>query len=209
MQFSKEFKEALSELPSKEKDKLLFRLLKKDIGLANRLLFELLDNRTVDERRGLMEERIIKRAHLHSDRFYSPGYLMMDLRDLSGEINEHVSITKDKFGEVTLNLTMLNTVLDKTNAKIAEAGLKKSQKFCVYIIARAFKLLLLIDKMHEDYQLDFKPQIEQLGRLIGQNDLLMRMAIHHGLDVNWLTQFEIPEDIVAIHKDLRSRGYLK
>ncbi|MFD0795991.1 hypothetical protein ACFQZJ_00850 [Maribacter chungangensis] len=209
MPFSKEFKEALSELPSKEKDKLLLRLLKKDLKLADRLFFELVDNRTVDERRAIMEQRVLEQTAYFTSRYYSPGYLMMDLRYLSGEITEHVTITKDKFGEVTLNLTMLTTVLDKTNAKIAGAGLQKSQKFCIYVIARTFKLLLLIAKMHEDYQLDFKPEIEQLGRLIGQNDLLMRMAIHHGLDVNWLTQFNIPKDIVEIHKDLRSRGYLK
>lgn len=209
MQFSKEFKEALSELPSKEKDKLLLRLLKKDLKLADRLFFELVDYRTVDERRTIMEERVLEQTAYFTSRYYSPGYLMMDLRYLSGEITEHVTITKDKFGEVTLNLTMLIAVLDKTNAKIASAGLQKSQKFCIYVIARTFKLLLLIDKMHEDYQLDFKPKIEQLGRLIGQNDLLMRMAIHHGLDVNWLTQFNIPKDIAAIHKDLRSQGYLK
>ncbi|CAN0585045.1 unnamed protein product, partial [Ectocarpus sp. 12 AP-2014] len=208
MQFSKEFKEALSELPSKEKDKLLFRLLKKDLKLANRLSFELLDNRTVDERRSIVEERLIKSVKNHAERFYSPGYFMMDLRYLSGDINEHVSITKDKFGEVSLNLTMLNTALELCNPKIEAAGLKKSQKLCIYILARTFKLLLLIDKMHDDYQLDFKDQVKELGRLIGQNDLLMRMAIHHGLDVNWLTQFEIPEDIAEIHKELRSSGYL-
>lgn len=209
MQFSKEFKEALSELPSKEKDKLIFRLLKKDLALANRLLFELLATKTVDERRNEVEERIVKKATQYTQRFYSPGYLMMDLRDLSGEINEHVSITKDKFGEVTLNLAMLNTALELANPDIEEAGLKAGQKFGVYVIAKAFKLLLLISKMHEDYQLDFEDQVKQLGRLIGKNDVLMRTAIHHGLDVNWLTQFEIPEDIVAYHKDLRASGYLK
>lgn len=209
MQFSKEFKEALSELPSKEKDKLIFRLLKKDIGLANRLLFELVDTSTVDERRELLEERVRKRVQLFSERYYSPGYLMMDLRDLSGEINEHVSITKDKFGEVTLNLLMLNTVLQRNNPKITAAGLQKSQKFTIYSIARAFKLLLLIHKMHEDYQLDFKPQVRELGELIAQSDELMKTAIHHGLDVNWLTRFEIPENIIEIHKDRRNRGYLK
>ena len=43
MKFSPEFKAAISDLPSAEKDKLIFRLLKKDENLANRIYFELLD----------------------------------------------------------------------------------------------------------------------------------------------------------------------
>ncbi|WP_282454602.1 hypothetical protein [Flavobacterium pygoscelis] len=41
--FSKEFKKALQELPSAEKDKLIFRLLKIGLDLTNRLYFELVD----------------------------------------------------------------------------------------------------------------------------------------------------------------------
>ena len=40
MTFDKDFKEAISHLPSSEKDKLILRLLKKDLVLANRLYFE-------------------------------------------------------------------------------------------------------------------------------------------------------------------------
>lgn len=41
--YSKEFKEAISRLPSTEKDKLIFRLLKHDMALENRLYFELVN----------------------------------------------------------------------------------------------------------------------------------------------------------------------
>ena len=56
MTFPKEFKEALSHLPSKEKDKLILRLLKKDITLANRLMFELVNTNTVDEQRNKIKK---------------------------------------------------------------------------------------------------------------------------------------------------------
>jgi hypothetical protein len=81
-------------------------LLKKDLVLANQLLFELVSNETVEEQRGKIQKRLfaaIERATIH---FYSPGYLSMDVRYMSGEINEHVSITKDKYGEISLNLYM-------------------------------------------------------------------------------------------------------
>lgn len=38
---------------------------------------------------------------------------------------------------------------------------------------------------------------------------LMKMAINNGLDVNWLWNAEIPENIDAIHKQLRAEGFLK
>jgi len=51
--YTKEFETAISHLPAKEKDKLILRLLKKDLILANRLQFELVDNGNIEERRAL------------------------------------------------------------------------------------------------------------------------------------------------------------
>ncbi len=208
MKFDKNFKEAICQLPSKEKDKLLLRLLKKDLTLANRLAFELLDDKTVDERRLELRERISARIKIFSEQFNTPGYLMMDLRDLSGLINEHVKVTKDKFGEVSLNLAMLNIALQFNNQNILSPTLGKVRKLCLYIIARAFKILVLISKQHEDLRLDFEKDVMKLGALISENDYLMRTAIQNGLDVNWLLLFDIPENIEQIHKDIRSQGFL-
>lgn len=209
MKLDKEFKEAISNLPSKEKDKLLFRLLKKDLNLFNRLRFELLDTESVDDKRKKVEKRVEKEVDRITENFYSPGYLHMDMRYLSGEINDHVGITKDKFGEVSLNILMLIKTLKANNANIMSTTYGKSYKCCIYIIARAFKILLLIDKLHDDYFLDLESGLKSLGKLIASNDYLMRTAINNGLDVNWLILGEIPEDIVKIHRDIRERGFLK
>ena len=45
--FDKEFKTAIHNLSDVEKDKLILRLLRKDLDLANRLYFELVDTETV------------------------------------------------------------------------------------------------------------------------------------------------------------------
>lgn len=209
MTFDPDFKEALAALPHKEKDKLILRLLKKDLRLANRLRFELLSTVSVDQRRVEMEETVKNRVQEMAHSYYSPGYLLMDLRYLSGEINEHVSITKDKFGEASLNLLMLNEALAHNKKSIQTAPSSKTHKLNTYIIARTFKILILINKLHEDHHLDFKEALEQLGNHIGQSDSLMRAAIFNGLDVNWLLQFNIPHTINEIHRDLKSRGYLK
>tara|TARA_B100000963_G_C22600533_1_gene660018 strand:- start:1281 stop:1910 length:630 start_codon:yes stop_codon:yes gene_type:complete len=209
MTFDKDFKEAISHLPSSEKDKLILRLLKKDLVLANRLYFELLDDKTVDDRRAEMEKRVKERISRATDSFWTTGYLKMDMRYLSGEITDHVRTTKDKYGEASLNLLMLNEVLSKNNHRILEAIPSKARKICVYIIARAFKILMIIQKLHEDHLIDFKDDLVLLGELIGQNDYLMKNAIQNGFDVNWLLKVDIPEDIAQIHKNLRANGFLK
>jgi hypothetical protein len=207
--FDKEFKMAIQNLPVLEKDKLLLRLLKKDLVLANRLYFELVDNETAEEKRLKIEIKIsdyLKKSH---ERFYSMGYLMMSMRDMSGLITEHVSISKDKYGEITLNLQLLIESISLNNAYILDAKAKDSHSFCIYIIARAFKILILIKQQHEDLHIEFKSRLKELGLLIGDNQILMQHAMHNGLDVNWLLGFEIPEDIVFFHKDLRENGYLR
>lgn len=207
--FSKEFKKAIQELPSIEKDKLLFRLLKKDLDLANRLHFELVDTETVEDKRKTFEEIMIKKINQFTKQFYSIGYLLQDTRYLSGDINQHVKITKDKFGEISLNIKMLNHLLLLNNEKIKNQSYVKSYTMCIYIIARTYKILILIKAIDEDYFLDLKDDLATLGAFISDNSLLMKTAINNELDINWLITGEIPENIVAFHKNLRQRGFLK
>lgn len=207
--FTKEFKQAIQELPSAEKDKLIFRLLRRDLDLANRLHFELVDVETVEEKRNTFQKEMFTKIKHYSERFYSVGYLLQDTRFMSGEITNHVKITKDKFGEITLNTKMLIQLLTLNNDKIQQQTYSKSYTLCIYVIARAFKILLLIKAIDEDYFIDFKEDLSQLGELIGQNPMLMRTAINNGLDVNWLLSGEIPENIVAMHKEIRANGFLK
>ncbi len=210
MTFPNEFKEAISHLSSKEKDKLILRLLKKDLKLANRLMFELVSDESVEERREILLHRIKEKAKRTHDTFYSIGWLNMDVRDLSGEINEHVAITKDKFGEIQLNLIMINSVLEANNETISHLRyVVKTRKFCTAVISRAFKILILISKTHEDLWLEFEDELKRFGMLIANNKHLKQTARKNGLDVNWLINFDIPEDIMDIHKQLRSDGFLK
>jgi hypothetical protein len=208
MKFSKEFKEAISHLPEKEKDKLLFRLLKKDPILIKRLEYELIDERTLEDRRDEMEEFVIEQVDVMTNNFHSPGYLNMDIRFLSGYITEHVKVTKDKFGEASLNLLMLNKVLEKNNENLLKKTPEKNKKLGIAILTRAFKIMIGINKLHEDLFIEFEDDLKLLGQLILQNDHLMKLAIHNGFDVNWLIKADIPEDIAAIQKDLKDRGYL-
>ena len=209
MTFDTELKKALQLLPDAEKDKLILRLLKHDLHLANQLRFALVETDSVQDKREELKKRIIKRIEQATERYYSVGYLLMDVRDISGEINEHVSITKDKLGEISLNCLMLRQLLELNNERIGSESYGKAYTLCIYIVARIFKILMLIQKQHEDLHIEFKEEIETIGKLIGKNHLLMKTAIHNGLDVNWLIQFEIPKNIANTYKTLRENGLLK
>ena len=111
--------------------------------------------------------------------------------------------------EISLNLQMLIEVLTINRMYILATKPNNCIKFYTYIVARAFKLLLLIKAINEDYFIEFKEDLETLGNLFLSYEHLMKHAIYNGLDVNWLLDAEIPENIVAIHKEIRANGFLK
>jgi len=209
MTFDDDFKKAIKAMPEAEKDKLLLRLLKQHVPLANRLYFELMDETSVDGRRDKMEARVVTMVERAVETYHSPGYFMMDLRYLSGEISEHVQVTKDKYGEVYLNLRMLALALSGNAGRLNSASYGSSEKLCVYVVAKVFNQLVLMQKLHPDLHFDFKKDLETIGNLMGANPNMMRTAMHHGLDVNWLITADVPENIAEMQKDLRQRGYLK
>ncbi|OYU84254.1 MAG: hypothetical protein CFE24_07820 [Flavobacterium sp. BFFFF2] len=206
--FDKEFKLALANLPDAEKDKLLVRLLRKDKDLANRLYFELVDHETVEQKREKMAAAIREKAVRAYDSYYSPGLLLMATRDISGDIAYHVKITKDKYGDVSLSMQLLIDTLTLHAERLASMRTSTGYKLFIYLINKTFKILLQIHSMDEDYRLDFKENLQTLGELIGNCPPLMRMCIQNGLDVIWLTRNEIPDDIVALHREIKDSGFL-
>ena len=205
----KELKEAITHLSSTEKDKLIFRLLKKDLALANRLLFELVSTDTVEEKRNKIQKSLAFEIDRAVEQFYSPGYLSMDVRYMSGMITEHVQITKDKFGDPYLNLLILNGIIPKLNKKLETFKPIKANKFYVPALARIFKILMNISKFHVDEQYEFRDNLYKLGKSITENPDFMKAAINNGLDINWLLNAEIPENIIEIHKNIRALGLLR
>ena len=204
-----EFKKALQELPEKEKDKLILRLLRRDMDLAEKLYFELVDTDSVEDKRKLIENEISKTINAVSQRNYNLDSIAGEMRYISGSISHHVKITKDKFGEISLNLQMLNETIEQNAFSLAHSKPQKSNKFYNYVIVRAFKILLLIDALHEDFLLDFKEDLERLGANISKNTMLLKTAKYNSLDVNWILDAEIPENIIQIHKEIKAAGFLK
>lgn len=204
-----EFKKALQELPEKEKDKLILRLLRRDMDLAEKLFFELVDTDSIEDKRRIMENEISIFIQRFSENYHSLDYITVLLRGISGKISHHVKITKDKLGEISLNLQMLNEVIELNTFSLAHSKPQKSTKFYNYVVVRAFKILLLIDALHEDFLLDFKEDLRRLGANISNNKMLLKTANYNSLDINWIVNAEIPDNIIQIHKEIKAAGFLK
>lgn len=207
--FDQEFKTALQNLPVSEKDKLLFRLIKKDMKLAKKLHFELVDTETVEQKRAQASEKISNYIKKLPKYVSSLRDVLSHVRTLSGEITDHVNTTKDKFGEIYLNIKMLNEIIEAYKTLFINDQYNFGIKLYNYIIARTFKILLLIKAINEDYWMEFSDDLAHLGQNIGTSHPLMRVAMDCQLNVNWLIEFDIPENIVALQKELRANGYLR
>ncbi len=159
MQLTPEFKAAISKLPDAEKDKLLFRLLKKDSDLCQRLQFELVEQcDTLQERREQLVASINTQAGYDP---YSPGYLMMDMRALNAEITRHVKYTKDKEGEIQLTLLLLRRFLEAHHAFIV-AYLYRAQTLQDYLVKRTQFVLQKLAKVHEDLYIEYEEDVNYI-----------------------------------------------
>lgn len=208
MEYSKEFKQALSEFSSKEKDKLIFRLLKKDKLLSKKLYFELIDEETTDDKRNTMEENIRVRILEISKHIGNQKYFLVLIRKLSAEITEHVKVTTDKFGEVSLNLFLINEILEH-NEKLGQQRFDNVYKLYIYLINKIFKALTLIKKLDEDYWMEFDELLENLNEKIDNNIYLSKLCVNNGLDFNWLKCENIPNHFELIVKGIKSEGFLR
>lgn len=208
MEYSKEFKQALSEFSPIEKDRLIFRLLKKDKLLSKKLYFELIDPETTDQKRNQMEQNIEDKVLLASKYIGNPKYFLVLIRSISAEITEHVKVTTDKFGEIYLHLFLVSKILE-SNEKLNEQRFDNVYKLYIYLINKIVRALLLIRKIDEDYWLEFDDLLSEIDFKIHENIYLEKLCINNSFDFNWLKCEYIPDHLDLIIKDLKSQGFLR
>lgn len=208
MEYSKEFKQALSEFSPIEKDRLIFRLLKKDKLLSKKLYFELIDPETTDDKRNAMEEIISERVSEISRYVANQKYFLVLIRKLSAEITEHVKITTDKFGDAYLNLFLVNKVLEH-NEKLGRQRFDAVYKLYIYLINKIIKALIQIKKLDEDYWMEFDELLNDIDLQIHETLYLEKLCINNGFDFNWLKSENIPDHFELIIKDIKSQGFLR
>lgn len=203
MEYSKEFKEAISNFTSQEKDRLIIRLLKKDRILSHRLYFELIDPETADDKRSQMETLIKKEVEDSAKKWGRTKYFLPAIRRISAKITEHVKITSDKFGEVSLTLLLVSETL-KSLPKTGD-----HYKLHLYILNKIFRSFVLTKKLDPDYYLDLRNNYDAVREQILQNRPLEQLTLHNGINMNWLEPENIPNDIDLILKEVKSKGLLK
>ncbi len=161
---SDELKTEIKALPAKEKDKLLMRLIPKDSKLVDQLHYKLVEEEsTLEFRRDDMREYIESRVNLYPNKYYSSVYLRLEMRDISGKINYHVAITKDKLGDIEFNLMMVNGLLYKNKGRLQSESKYLAEKLNDYVVKRAVKLVKLVNALHEDYRLEFADEMMELA----------------------------------------------
>lgn len=208
MEYSKEFKAALSNFSSIEKDRLIFRLLKKDQLLSKKLYFELIDKESVDDKRNAMEDNIQEKVLLASKYIRNHKYFLILIRKISAEITEHVKITTDKFGEVYLNLLLIDEILNN-NEELNQQRLDTVYKLYLYLINKIVKGLIQVKKLDEDYWMEIDELLESIHEKTEQNRYLLKLCINNEFDLNWLKCENIPEHFDLIIKEIKNQGFLK
>lgn len=146
-------------MPTKEKDKLLLRLVAKDSTLVDRLHFELIEEgTTLEERRDEIRSRIDRTAARRHD---TPGWLMMDMRDLSGAISYHVKITKDKSAALDLNLYLLLTIME-AQQDLLKTYSSRADTCALYLAKKANTVLTAFNRLQDDYRFDYLSDINRM-----------------------------------------------
>lgn len=203
MKFDNDFKAALELLPSKEKDKLLWRLIKRDELLARRLEFELLAPYDAVDKRNELAELIQDRIISMAGRRERLSAILSQFRYLSGDITRHVYITKDKVGEILLNFILLQQAMQLLNNTSYLFGGRTTQKYVVYMLNKLYRTCMMINKLHVDYHIELEDDAIKLGDILQANTDLMKYVKHHKFNINWLIDFDIPEDLDEYYKAVK------
>jgi hypothetical protein len=208
MEYSKEFKAALSNFSPVEKDRLIFRLLKKDKLLSRKLYFELIDPETADEKRDEIEKIITEKAEFASRHIISHKYFLLLIRKISALITEHVKITTDKFGDIYLQLFLVDQILNY-NEKLQKQSFDNLNRLYLYLINKILKALISIKKIDEDYWMELSEVLQNLQTKIPENKYLSKLCVAHGFEFEWLSIDTLPDHLDLMVKDLKNQGFLK
>jgi len=164
-----ELKKAVLNLPLKEKDKLLVRLISKDKMLVKQLHFQLLeDEYDLENRIEQLKEQL---ANMFDSRQSpvdnSPNFgnftgLNRMMKQASGMVNEHEKVTKDKMSELECRIYILERAIDDYPRLFDSSYQSSAHKLHKYIAGRIKHVLGKYDKIHEDLQFDFRSRLQHV-----------------------------------------------
>ncbi|AIM35559.1 hypothetical protein KO02_01920 [Sphingobacterium sp. ML3W] len=164
-----ELKKAVLNLPVKEKDKLLLRLISKDKMLIKQLHFQLLEDESdLEQRIENLRNQLKQLFDLgESQVFNSPSLsnfvgLNKLVKQASGMINEHEKVTKDKVSEVEFRIYVLERAIINYPALLSSSYQSAAHKLQKYIAGRIKHAVGKYAKIHEDHQFDFRENFQNI-----------------------------------------------
>ncbi len=156
----KDLKLAISDLPVKEKDKLLLRLIAKDKVLTEHLHYKLLEHEAdLEDRKTKIqvetEEQITELKKLNAKE------ALVKVRKMITVVNHFYKVTKDPYGEVQLKIFILNII--PLEYKRSVFGYRDfGFLFATFFIKTLTITINKYKKLHEDLQFDLKADLNIL-----------------------------------------------
>ena len=174
-------------MPEAKKDSLLLRLVARDALLVRKLQHQLLeDEADMEAQRDELAQQM--RDRFMSDGFaqwsYTPGLVMMELRNFSGDITRHLKVTGDKYGEVQLLLLLVNLPF-RHQRSILERKIRRSEKFAVYVCKKAQSLLKKLNSLNEDYYLEFEKEVNEMLQYLSNYSPTAQLMSEYSLPKEW------------------------
>ena len=146
-----ELRKALFQLPEKEKDQLLVRLVAQDAVLTEQLAFRLLEGpAALENRRTSLRAQVddpVRGFH------QTPNDLLVILRQLQARLAYHARITGDAFGEIELSWRLLANVF-RHQAEVTARLHGPTQPLLQHLTKRTHEVLKQTARLHEDYNLE-------------------------------------------------------
>ncbi|MCX2475687.1 hypothetical protein OQZ33_15240 [Pedobacter sp. MC2016-05] len=156
----KELKTAITDLPIKEKDKLLLRLIAKDKVLTEHLHYKLLESESDLEDR---KEKIKTDAteQVSELKILNAKEALVKVRKMITSVNHFYKVTKDPIGEVELKLFILNIIPFDYRKSIF--GYRDYMiLFSAFYIKTVTITFNKYNKLHEDLQFDLRENLNNL-----------------------------------------------
>ncbi|TDG37937.1 hypothetical protein EZJ43_02275 [Pedobacter changchengzhani] len=156
----KDLKTAITDLPIKEKDKLLLRLVAKDKVLTEHLHYKLLEDESdleirKEEIKISIDDSIAELKKLNAKE------ALAKVRKMITAVNHFYKVTKDTFGEVELKIYVLNAI--PTEYKKGSYGYRDFSFLFVSFYLKTTNITLnKFRKLHDDLQFDLTENFNAL-----------------------------------------------
>lgn len=160
----KNLKSEILALPTKEKDKLLLRLVAKDKVLTEHLHFLLLENEAdLSERVEMIKQTILEEMQmLKLNKNLNARDVLTSLRKLAKLVNHNLKVTKANFEDVELRIFLFNHTVIDFKRNIFSSVKNYEDIFANYFVKATMVTLRKFEKLHDDLQYDQKEEMEKL-----------------------------------------------